>query len=73
MASNGSVVMEGRDIGSVVFPDARVKSSSTRRRSRACRTPESGMEGRGVPVDPDGAARELRSAIIATGPAPRLP
>ena len=25
MAANGSVVMEGRDIGSVVFPDARVK------------------------------------------------
>ena len=25
MASNGSVVIEGRDIGSVVFPDARVK------------------------------------------------
>ena len=59
MASNNSVVMEGRDIGSVVFPDARVKifldappGERVDRRSRE-------LQGRGVSVDPAGTALEL--------------
>jgi cytidylate kinase len=59
MAANGSVVMEGRDIGSVVFPDARVKifldaptSERVARRSRELR-------GRGMTIDPNGTARDL--------------
>jgi CMP/dCMP kinase len=59
MAANGSVVMEGRDIGSVVFPDARVKifldaptSGRVARRSRELR-------GRGMTIDPNGTARDL--------------
>jgi cytidylate kinase len=59
MASNGSIVMEGRDIGSVVFPDARVKifldappRERVKRRHRE-------LEGRGVTVDPNGTARDI--------------
>jgi CMP/dCMP kinase len=58
MAANNSVVMEGRDIGSVVFPEARVKifldappQERVERRSRE-------MQDRGA-VDPAGTAVEL--------------
>ncbi len=48
MAANGSVVMEGRDIGSVVFPDARVKifldAPSSERVARRSRE----LQGRGM-------------------------
>ena len=60
MASDGSVVMEGRDIGSVVFPDARVKifldAPSKERVHRRHRE----LHGRGLPADPNGTARELQ-------------
>ena len=59
MAATGSVVMEGRDIGSVVFPDARVKifldaptSERVARRSRE-------LQGRGMSVDANGTARDI--------------
>ncbi|HYP05976.1 MAG TPA: (d)CMP kinase [Bryobacteraceae bacterium] len=59
MAASGSVVMEGRDIGSVVFPDARVKifldappSERVDRRSRE-------LAQRGVALDPEVAARAI--------------
>ena len=59
LAANGSVVMEGRDIGSVVFPDARVKifldAPSSERVARRKRE----MESRGIDVDVDGTARDL--------------
>jgi CMP/dCMP kinase len=59
MASVGSVVMEGRDIGSVVFPDARVKIFlDAPHRDRADRRNRELVE-RGVPVDSDGAARAI--------------
>lgn len=59
IASNGSVVMEGRDIGSVVFPEARVKifldaptSERVDRRNRE-------LQRRGVNVDPQRTARDM--------------
>ena len=59
LAANGSVVMEGRDIGSVVFPDARVKifldAPSNERVERRSRE----LERRGIPTDLDGTARDL--------------
>ena len=59
MAAKNSVVMEGRDIGSVVFPDARVKifldAPASERVSRRNRE----LQGRGVAVDEDGTAREI--------------
>jgi cytidylate kinase len=60
MGSVGSVVMEGRDIGSVVFPDARVKifldAPSKDRAERRHRE----LKDRGVEADPDGGARALQ-------------
>ena len=50
MAEHGSVVMEGRDIGSVVFPDAQVKiflDAAPEERARR-RTRELAEEGRGA-------------------------
>jgi CMP/dCMP kinase len=59
LGAEGSVVMEGRDIGSVVFPDARVKifldAPSTERVARRNRD----LAGRGIQVDPQGVARDL--------------
>jgi cytidylate kinase len=58
MAADNSVVMEGRDIGTVVFPDARVKifldAEATVRTGR--RLDE--LRGRGL-VSPETAARDL--------------
>jgi cytidylate kinase len=60
MGSVGSVVMEGRDIGSVVFPDARVKifldAPSRDRAERRSRE----LLHRGVEVDADGSARAIQ-------------
>ena len=59
MASIGSVVMEGRDIGSVVFPDARVKIFlDAPSKDRAERRNRELLE-RGVSVDEDGAVRAI--------------
>jgi cytidylate kinase len=59
MAASGSVVMEGRDIGSVVFPDARVKifldAPSTERVQRRNRE----LLQKGVELDTNGSARAL--------------
>jgi cytidylate kinase len=59
LAISGSVVMEGRDIGSVVFPDARVKifldAPSHERVERRKRE----LTGRGVEVDHSNAAQAL--------------
>ncbi len=59
MAAESSVVMEGRDIGTVVFPDARVKvfldaDSAVRARRRV-----EELRRKGLPVDESAAAREM--------------
>jgi len=59
MGAGGAVVMEGRDIGTVVFPDAPVKifldaSATERARRRA-----SELQGRGLAADVEEIAREI--------------
>jgi cytidylate kinase len=59
MGAGGGVVMEGRDIGTVVFPDAAVKvfleaSVPERARRRAAE-----LRNRGVPVDVDAIAADI--------------
>jgi CMP/dCMP kinase len=59
MAAESSVVMEGRDIGTVVFPDARVKvfldaDSAVRARRRV-----EELRRKGLTVDESAAAREM--------------
>jgi cytidylate kinase len=60
MAEGRKVVMEGRDIGSVVFPDAEVKiyldASPEVRAQRRIRE----LEGKGLPFDPAEIVREIR-------------
>jgi CMP/dCMP kinase len=78
LAATGSVVMEGRDIGSVVFPDARVKifldapaPERVQRRNRE-------LTNRGVQLDPNRAAqaieeRDLRDRTRAEAPLVQAP
>ena len=60
MGADGGVVMEGRDIGTVVFPDAEVKiyltaSAMERAKRRALEMSEKGIE-----VDVENVASEIR-------------
>jgi len=60
MGEKGGVVMEGRDIGTCVFPDAEVKvfltASQEERVRRRCRD----LAAAGLPADPETVARDLR-------------
>jgi cytidylate kinase len=59
LAAAGSLVAEGRDMGTVVFPDARAKfylTASARERARR-RTVELAAAGR--PADPDAVLQEM--------------
>jgi CMP/dCMP kinase len=59
LAAAGSLVAEGRDMGTVVFPDARAKfflTASARERARR-RTVELAAAGR--PADPDAVLKEM--------------
>jgi cytidylate kinase len=59
MGAGGNVVMEGRDIGTVVFPDAPVKiflEASARERARR-RAAE--LQTRGLPADVDAIAADI--------------
>jgi cytidylate kinase len=60
MGSDGGIVLEGRDIGSVVFPDADLKffliagiDARAKRRSRE-------LEERGIAADPEALREEIR-------------
>lgn len=59
LGAEGGVVMEGRDIGTVVFPDAAVKifltASAAERARRRCEE----LAARGIRVDPATVEREI--------------
>lgn len=59
LAADGGVVAEGRDVGSVVFPDAEVKFYLTA--DVACRAERRAAElrGRGIEVDLEATKREI--------------
>lgn len=60
MAERYNVIMDGRDIGTVVLPNAQVKvfltASAEERARRRCRE----MEQKGTPVDYEQTLREIR-------------
>jgi CMP/dCMP kinase len=60
LGEGGAVVLEGRDIGTVVFPDAEVKvfltASAEERAMRRVRD----LQGRGIEVEYDGTLSEIR-------------
>ena len=59
MGAVGSVVMEGRDIGSVVFPDARVKIFLDAPSRERVNRRELELTGRGVRADSRAAAKDI--------------
>jgi cytidylate kinase len=59
MAAEGGVVMEGRDIGTVVFPHARVKVFLTATADERARRRATEMAGHGAAADLDGVRREV--------------
>lgn len=72
-ADGGGVVLDGRDIGTVVFPDADVKvflvaDITTRARRRAAQQAERGMEADVDALARDIAARDRQDASRAVGP-----
>lgn len=78
MARGGSVVMEGRDIGSVVLPDARLKIFLTapeaeRARRRALELAARGASVSGEEVRRELAARDHRDATRADAPLVKAP
>jgi cytidylate kinase len=60
LGARGGVVMEGRDIGTVVFPEAEVKifltADARKRAERRCRE----LADRGVQADPEETLRQIR-------------
>ncbi len=60
MAEAGGVVMEGRDIGTVVFPDAEVKIFLTASITERARRRTAQLRERGTDADVDVIAEEIR-------------
>lgn len=60
LAASGGVVVEGRDIGTVVFPDAQAKIYLTASEQERARRRTSELAARGVEVDPARVLQEVR-------------
>jgi len=78
MAAAGGVVMEGRDIGTVVFPDAEVKvfltaSAEERARRRAEQMKEMGVEADPAKIASEMRERDLRDSSRSAAPLTQAP
>ena len=78
MAAAGGVVMEGRDIGTVVFPNAEVKvfltaSAEERARRRVEQMREMGIEADPVKIAAEMRERDLRDSSRAAAPLTQAP
>lgn len=78
LASDGGVVMEGRDIGTVVFPNAEVKvfltaSADERARRRVEQMREMGMEADLAKIAAEMRDRDLRDSSRADAPLMQAP
>lgn len=60
LGADGGVVLEGRDIGTIVFPDAEVKVFLTASQEERARRRVRDMKERGVEVDVEGTLAEIR-------------
>lgn len=58
LAAEGGVVMEGRDIGTVVFPDAEVKVFLSASLEERAQRRHAELTARGVQIDPDQVRRQ---------------
>jgi cytidylate kinase len=61
LGKDGGVVLEGRDIGTVVFPDAEVKVFLTATGERRAARRVDDLHARGIVADHDTTLRELRA------------
>ena len=61
LGKDGGVVLEGRDIGTVVFPDAEVKLFLTASAEERARRRVSDLKSRGVAVDYDELLSQIRA------------
>ena len=60
MAREGGVVMDGRDIGTVVLPDAELKIFLTASVSERCKRRWLELKAKGVEVDPDELEEQIK-------------
>ncbi|MBI2843478.1 MAG: (d)CMP kinase [Armatimonadetes bacterium] len=60
MGAQGGVVMEGRDIGTYVFPDAEVKIFLTASPEERARRRHKDLEAAGIPAEVEKVAAEIR-------------
>ena len=61
LGAEGGVVLEGRDIGTVVFPDAEVKLFLTAYAEERARRRVKDLESRGISVDYDELLRQIKA------------
>ena len=61
LGEQGGVVLEGRDIGTVVFPDAEVKLFLTASAEERARRRVKDLESRGIVVDHDELLSQIRA------------
>jgi cytidylate kinase len=61
MAAAGGIVVEGRDVGSVVFPDAEVKFFLTADLAERGRRRAAELRGRGLEADEEAVRRDIES------------
>jgi cytidylate kinase len=61
IGASGGVVAEGRDVGSVVFPDAEVKVFLTADVQERARRRTADLRGRGISADQEQVQREIES------------
>lgn len=78
LGAAGNVIIEGRDIGTVVFPDAQVKFFITARPAERARRRSSELETRGVAADTgqveaEQAERDARDSSRAHAPLKQAP
>ena len=73
LGAEGGVVLEGRDIGTVVFPDAEVKLFLTASAEERARRRVKDLQERGMTVDPDEVLSQMRNRDKADSTRPIAP
>jgi cytidylate kinase len=73
LGREGGVVLEGRDIGTVVFPDAEVKLFLTASAEERARRRVKDLQDRGMTVDPSQVLEQMRSRDRADSTRPIAP
>ncbi|MEM9731296.1 MAG: (d)CMP kinase [Myxococcota bacterium] len=73
LGRDGGVVLEGRDIGTVVFPDAEVKLFLTASAEERARRRVNDLQARGISADPEEILEKMRARDRADSTRPIAP